>query len=1142
MAETSKWKVYISSTFNDFRSELINLFQNQLQNNFELCKIMERMFDDGSYTPFVEDCIEAVEDSDIYIIILGNNIGSFPPDEKRTYTEIELDTAITSKKNIFCLHLKEFDLIEIDNPEKHQNILNKFLGRPTHTFHNLTEIENCVFKCLLPYASTSPINKNNPYKGLAAFNVDDGDYFFGRDTEIEECLKKIILSKENIFISIIGNSGIGKSSFVQAGVLHRLKTEKKLGFSAYTQVTVLPGQEPFSNLQYQLKLKGINIEDLIDENDFPIELILFFNQFEEIISQCHSEKSIKEREKLFGFLDLITNSKKQDLKIIILTTFRSDFLSQLANCEFIKNHQIFIPLNSLDYTLGANNWEKSIKEIIVNPALKNKVLIEDTLVSQLTNEIKEVEGSLSILQFTLEKIWNENTIKDRVIDSSEYNAIADGKGISGILESHAESVVNRITQNGVDKEREAILKSIFINLVEVNENLLDVKRTAKKEELFAKLGGYYDPNIVRSVFEDLVSDQSRLLVVTKDKEDTNNVDIIHEVLIRKWQRIKNWIDERREALIYQKDLKKDIYDYEKGKEKLYTRRKWKAASNWQIKNPDLNDDKIKFFIEKSKKRTRLRAFCTIGVMFMFLPLYFILEPILDRGQLEMDIQNYNNIKQQIIGNGGIDSVKALNIDGNLRLLKKIAYFKQLRSLVINDFAFKDFSELQGEHWLEELHFLDSLYIENNDNLKSLKGIEVPSGLVYLEISRNSSLKNLNCNAKFKNVKCLKIINNSNLKNLKGIENFANLQSLTMNKNDVLKDLRGMPTISTLTYLEVSDDELSSLKGIENFSNLKDLVILGALGSKKANLFSLNGIEKLHKLKSLKIFRLENLGNISHIKTLNELEINRIDNLKNLNELKDLTNIKSLRILNNINLISLKGIENLSNMENLAIISIEESNLSSLTGIEKLHKLKSLEISGLTKLKSHNLVDIDCLSTINQLKIRNIDHLKDLNNFKRLTNVKTLEISSNEDLISLQGINYLRKIESLGIYFNNNLNDFSGIEKLINLKDLVIIFNTKQINFKEINLLLNSKIDLKRIFKIIKLLNSKKAENLEINKDDSLGILLWTKPGFQSKTSQIIYHMAGDDLKFLIIPKRSKTDTTWVKKFNPEVKIFTYNQN
>ncbi|REG94349.1 DUF4062 domain-containing protein [Algoriphagus antarcticus] len=117
----AKWKVYISSTFRDLkdlRSELINLFQNQLKYSFELSAIMERMFDDASYTPFLDDCVQAVLSSDIYIIILGNKVGSFPPNEDRTYTEIELDTALANDKRIFCLHLENFDEAEIDKKAK----------------------------------------------------------------------------------------------------------------------------------------------------------------------------------------------------------------------------------------------------------------------------------------------------------------------------------------------------------------------------------------------------------------------------------------------------------------------------------------------------------------------------------------------------------------------------------------------------------------------------------------------------------------------------------------------------------------------------------------------------------------------------------------------------------------------------------------------------------------------------------------------------------------------------------------------------------------------------------------------------------------------------------------------------------------
>lgn len=152
----SKWTVYISSTFKDlrnYRADLITLFQNQLKDSFELSHIMERMFDDGSYTPFVEDCVKAVIASDIYIIILGNKTGSFPPNEERTYTEIELDTALNNEKRVFCLRLEQFNENEIDNKEKHDAILDKFLGRPIHRFNDSLSLRNALYEFLFQFAS-----------------------------------------------------------------------------------------------------------------------------------------------------------------------------------------------------------------------------------------------------------------------------------------------------------------------------------------------------------------------------------------------------------------------------------------------------------------------------------------------------------------------------------------------------------------------------------------------------------------------------------------------------------------------------------------------------------------------------------------------------------------------------------------------------------------------------------------------------------------------------------------------------------------------------------------------------------------------------------------------------------------------------
>ena len=75
--KNEKKTIYISSTFRDlkdYRANLIKLFQNELSKQFELSQIMEKMYDDGDFTPFSEDCTAAVDKSDIYLIILGNKV------------------------------------------------------------------------------------------------------------------------------------------------------------------------------------------------------------------------------------------------------------------------------------------------------------------------------------------------------------------------------------------------------------------------------------------------------------------------------------------------------------------------------------------------------------------------------------------------------------------------------------------------------------------------------------------------------------------------------------------------------------------------------------------------------------------------------------------------------------------------------------------------------------------------------------------------------------------------------------------------------------------------------------------------------------------------------------------------------------
>jgi hypothetical protein len=65
----------------------------------------------------------------------------------------------------------------------------------------------------------------NPYRGLLALEEQDADFFFGRDLETAGVLEAVI-NKSGRLIALIGNSGVGKSSLVQAGIIGSLKRQR----------------------------------------------------------------------------------------------------------------------------------------------------------------------------------------------------------------------------------------------------------------------------------------------------------------------------------------------------------------------------------------------------------------------------------------------------------------------------------------------------------------------------------------------------------------------------------------------------------------------------------------------------------------------------------------------------------------------------------------------------------------------------------------------------------------------------------------------------------------------------------------------------------------------------------------------------
>ncbi|HEX6870491.1 MAG TPA: helix-turn-helix domain-containing protein [Micromonosporaceae bacterium] len=87
-----------------------------------------------------------------------------------------------------------------------------------------------------------------PYRGLAGFQPDDADWFFGRDALTKTLVDRVEMAIEERrrVLLVVGPSGAGKSSLLRAGLVARLRSDA--GGAAYDCRLLTPGPHPMESL------------------------------------------------------------------------------------------------------------------------------------------------------------------------------------------------------------------------------------------------------------------------------------------------------------------------------------------------------------------------------------------------------------------------------------------------------------------------------------------------------------------------------------------------------------------------------------------------------------------------------------------------------------------------------------------------------------------------------------------------------------------------------------------------------------------------------------------------------------------------------------------------------------------------------
>jgi len=382
----------------------------------------------------------------------------------------------------------------------------------------------------------------SPYKGLAAFHEKDAVDFYGRSSVTAELCRALGRSH---LLTIIGPSGVGKSSVARAGLIPALRSGALTGSDQWVITDMLPGSHPFLELHRALSRVALDLPvrltealaghdpralaDIADVLPEGADLLVLVDQFEEMFTMVGDT----ERQ---AFLDLIEATVAERSARFVLT-LRADFLDRPLG------YSGFGGLLKTSAAMLASPGPSELAEAIVEPARGVGVDISPDLVERMVNDVRDQPGALPLLQHTLAELFASRS--SDLIDLDNFDAIG---GVSGSLSRSAESIYSQLPE-----EERATVKQEFLRLVTIVEESTPTRRRVRLTDLA-------DLNAEEAIEGFLTS---RLLVLDSDPETrTPTVEVAHEALLTHWPRLAGWVDAAREDLMLVRRLEENIRDWE----------------------------------------------------------------------------------------------------------------------------------------------------------------------------------------------------------------------------------------------------------------------------------------------------------------------------------------------------------------------------------------------------------------------------------------------------------------------------------------------------------------------------------------------------------------------------------------------------
>jgi WD40 repeat protein/DNA-binding winged helix-turn-helix (wHTH) protein len=432
------------------------------------------------------------------------------------------------------------------------------------------EVESRPSATITQFPIRAEEDDRNPYPGLAAFTEADAEFFFGREAEVNDLWRKITSRR---LLAVIGPSGVGKTSFLRAGLLPATP-------EGWGTLICQPGEAPFGGLARALvpEFEGDAeaIAQLIDIGDEAVAMgvvsrwrdrhdqaLLIVDQFEELFTQNSPEAQAS----FAGLLSRLAT----DAGVHVLLSMR-------------------------------------LHRALVEPAARFGYSFEDgDLVDEMLEAASGERGVLPLLAFAVARFWENRDRERRILTRQAYSEIG---GVVGALAQHAEVTLERIGTESLQ-----VVRELFRNLVsaegtravwEVDE-LLSVFGESQRESASRVLDNLIDARLLTSFEVREEGDRSR-----------RRVEIIHESLLANWPRLVRWQTQDREGAQLRDELRQAARawnDHDRSDDLLWTGSVYREFAVWRERySGGLSDIEAAFeaaMTTHAKRRRRRRRFAVV---------------------------------------------------------------------------------------------------------------------------------------------------------------------------------------------------------------------------------------------------------------------------------------------------------------------------------------------------------------------------------------------------------------------------------------------------------------------------------------------------------------------------------------------------